>query len=73
MKERSNLFDPWIQHKLIEETTFHKFKGKLDEGARIDWIIADKRFKSIGIKINKDNVEGIYPSDHFPVIAKFKI
>ena len=70
---RDNLFDPWSHHELEEETTYHKFKGKLDSGSRIDWILADNRFESLEIKINKESKEGIYPSDHFPVIAKFSI
>lgn len=73
MEERGNLFDPWEHHGLEEETTYHKFKGKLDDGARIDWIIADKRFESLEVKILKDHKEGIYPSDHFPIVSKFKI
>lgn len=73
MHDRPHLFDPWEFHNHQEETTFHKFKGKLDDGARIDWIIADNRFDNIEIRINKNSKEGIYPSDHFPVIAKFNI
>jgi len=73
MGERKNLFDPWLSFNKEEETTFHKFKGQLDSGSRIDWIIADNRFKCSEIKIIKDNKNGIYPSDHFPVVANLSI
>lgn len=73
MTTRDNLYDPWISFNHPEETTYHKFKGKLEEGSRIDWIIADKRFNCSEIKLIKENTEEIYPSDHFPVVATFSI
>lgn len=72
-EQRENLFDPWSFHEKEEETTYHKFKGTLKEGARIDWIMLDQRFESLEIKICKENLDNIYPSDHFPIISRVKI
>ncbi|WP_127717769.1 endonuclease/exonuclease/phosphatase family protein [Halobacteriovorax sp. HLS] len=69
----SNLYDPWTKHGHLEETSYHKFDGLNPEGARIDWIIADKFFESKSIRLAKENQKGIFPSDHFPVLAEFTI
>ena len=67
------LLDPWYELNQKEETTTHKFKGHLspDEGgARIDWILTDKRLTPLSAEIDKSSTEdGVYPSDHFPVIT----
>lgn len=73
MNSSDNLYDPWTSLDLDEETTFHKFKGELKEGSRIDWVIADKSLSCQEIKINKKHRAGIYPSDHFPLVASFNI
>ena len=64
----TNLYDPW-NHP--EETSFHKFDGVNPEGTRIDWIMIDKSIKSKEIKLEKRDQKGIYPSDHFFVLAQF--
>ncbi len=74
IKGISNLYDPWIEFKKQEETTFHKFKGKLnkeEEGARIDWILLDKAIKTQSIDIDKYCKNGKYPSDHFAIKGRF--
>ncbi|MCH2179107.1 MAG: endonuclease/exonuclease/phosphatase family protein [Mariniblastus sp.] len=48
--------------------TFNGFKGT-DTGARIDWIGASKQFQVLAAGIDKFEVNGQYPSDHFPVTA----
>jgi endonuclease/exonuclease/phosphatase family metal-dependent hydrolase len=70
------LYDPWIAKDRSEETTFHKFKGQLDPkdgGARIDWILCDKRIKTDTIMIDRYSRGGLFPSDHFPVKGIFHI
>jgi endonuclease/exonuclease/phosphatase family metal-dependent hydrolase len=48
--------------------TYHGFKGK-GAGARIDWIICSQEFEPIDSGIDTFNVDGRFPSDHFPVTA----
>jgi endonuclease/exonuclease/phosphatase family metal-dependent hydrolase len=64
------LVDPWSSQ---EETTYHQFKGHHPTGKRIDWILNSKGFESIEIFIEKAQENGLYPSDHFPVISKLKL
>ena len=65
-----NLIDPWIEEELPEEPSHHSFKGKRDDGSRIDWILHSESFTSEKIKLLKDHFSGIYPSDHFPVFTQ---
>jgi endonuclease/exonuclease/phosphatase family metal-dependent hydrolase len=51
--------------------TGHSFKGVLDQN-RIDWILYTKEFTPEQISIIRDQVNGRYPSDHYPVLAVFK-
>lgn len=48
--------------------TFHHFKGK--GFMRVDWILTQPRIKAERLEILKDTPNGIYPSDHFPVVAE---
>jgi endonuclease/exonuclease/phosphatase family metal-dependent hydrolase len=66
-----DLYDPWIQLKNDEETSYHKFDGKNPEGTRIDWIMVDKSFSVENIILEKRDLNGIYPSDHFFVLGSF--
>ena len=49
--------------------TRHNFKGRLS-GPKIDHISISKNSKALEVKIDRRNVDGQYPSDHFPVVAK---
>ncbi len=68
IKQVSTLKDDW---SLPEEASHHPFTGENAEGQRIDWILHnfDQRAE---IFLDKSSVDGIWPSDHFPLIAKFK-
>ena len=48
------------------EGTFNGFKGA-SGGGRIDWILATKHFTVHSADIDRNNKDGRYPSDHFPV------
>ncbi len=61
--------DPW---PYPEETTHHPFSGTHPEGQRIDWILVHKDFEVNKVEIIKDNINGKYPSDHFPVLIEIK-
>ena len=66
-----DLKDPWIEKKYPEETTHHSFLGdKTTEGDRIDWILIPVNFECTDLKLEKrSSQEGIYPSDHYPLLA----
>ena len=51
--------------------TFNGFKGT-SSGARIDWIAASARFEITAAEIDKFEINGQYPSDHFPVTATLR-
>lgn len=70
------LTDYWQDLRYDEESTFHKFKGVHpieNGGARIDWIMSDKRAKGQSIQIDKISQNGIYPSDHFPIKSVYSL
>lgn len=49
--------------------TFHEFKG-ICTGDKIDYIFTTPEVKILEAAILYDNIEGRYPSDHFPVTAR---
>ena len=61
------LRDDWSAQ---EESTHHPFTGHYPEGSRIDWILHSFN-QEIEIKLDKNSKDGIWPSDHFPVISRF--
>jgi endonuclease/exonuclease/phosphatase family metal-dependent hydrolase len=71
INSQTNLYDPWMEKKLEEETSYHKFEGTNPDGSRIDWILVDKFFKTKSIKLEKSDLNGIYPSDHYFVFSEF--
>lgn len=61
--------------KLLAESsdtgiTFHKY-GTIEEheDGAIDFVFATKGTKALTYKIIRDSFDGIYPSDHYPVVA----
>lgn len=66
------LVDPWFMFRKKEEPSHHNFKGHREDGARIDWILCSPELTPLEIELYKENDQGIYPSDHFPVFASFK-
>jgi endonuclease/exonuclease/phosphatase family metal-dependent hydrolase len=52
-----------------EVGTFNQFKGNCD-GEKIDYILAPSTVKVLQAQILHDNVNGSYPSDHFPIVAR---
>ncbi|MBX2992074.1 MAG: endonuclease/exonuclease/phosphatase family protein [Bacteroidetes bacterium] len=49
--------------------TFHAFKGNID-GDKIDFVFVEPETHVLDAAILHDNINGRYPSDHFPVMAK---
>ncbi len=66
-----DLKDPWLKFNKPEETSHHSFKGFREDGTRIDWILHTPNFIAKSIELLKDSHNGIYPSDHYPVLAIF--
>lgn len=51
--------------------TFNGFRGT-DTGEKIDFVLMPPEVKVLDAQILHDNVEGRYPSDHFPVMARLR-
>ena len=52
--------------------TFNGFEG-VRTGPRIDWILHTDEFVPQTCEIVRDSRDGRYPSDHFPVVARFRV
>ena len=52
--------------------TFNGFKGRRT-GEKIDYVFAPASAKVFEAHILHDNVNGRYPSDHFPVTAQLRL
>ena len=68
---RGNFVDCWqvLNNPEVNAGTSHNFKGVRNK-VRIDWILATPSIKPQSIEIIYDNVDGRYPSDHYPVLAR---
>jgi endonuclease/exonuclease/phosphatase family metal-dependent hydrolase len=64
-----DLKDPWTEEQLPEETSHHGFIGDQKEGDRIDWILVPLSFAVEGIHLEKKSFNGVFPSDHYPLLA----
>jgi endonuclease/exonuclease/phosphatase family metal-dependent hydrolase len=67
------LSDPWKNFNEKEETSHHGFKGKEENGARIDWILVPNKLQVEKLIMDKSHHEGKYPSDHFPIVCQIKL
>lgn len=72
LTNNTGLFDTWTAAEKRENeslNTFHNYEPPLEDGVRIDWILARSR-ASVRRAAIVDYREGAqYPSDHFPVTA----
>ncbi|MHC4947735.1 MAG: endonuclease/exonuclease/phosphatase family protein [Planctomycetota bacterium] len=55
-----------------EGGTFHAFRGTTDRGP-IDFVLADDAWEVTAARIVRDERDGRYPSDHFPVSAVVRL
>ncbi len=67
------LDDSWLLLNKEEEASHHKFTGTNPTGTRIDWILTSKSLNPISTRLVKESTEGIFPSDHFPVISEYEL
>ena len=51
-------------------STFHGFTGH-DLGGHIDWILYKGGLEVTDARVIKEDFQGVYPSDHFPVLCRF--
>lgn len=65
------LLDALAGVEFHRQLTFHDFTGKAF--AAIDTIYYDSRITQLRIKVEASQCQGIWPSDHFPVLAEFEI
>ena len=52
--------------------TFHDFQGGT-EGAPIDYIMVSEPFEITRVQTIRDQINGVYPSDHYPVMVNIKM
>jgi endonuclease/exonuclease/phosphatase family metal-dependent hydrolase len=67
--EKLMLIDHWVLKKIPEVTSHHSFNGPGTAGSRIDWILCSNNFDCINIYLEQNSSNGIYLSDHFPLVA----
>jgi endonuclease/exonuclease/phosphatase family metal-dependent hydrolase len=51
-------------------STFHHWKGPVNGGKRIDWILASGDFACSKWQVITTQENGMWPSDHFPVVSE---
>ncbi len=61
-----------LQPNATEVGTFHEFTGKCT-GPKLDYILTRPGVKVLSADILHDNIDGCYPSDHFPIIATMSL
>jgi endonuclease/exonuclease/phosphatase family metal-dependent hydrolase len=71
--ESLDLVDPWLINNKAEEPSFHMFKGSFPEGKRIDWVLISSCLSSTRIELIKDERDGLYLSDHYPVYCEISL
>ena len=59
-------------HPKVKAGTYNGFKGRND-GRKIDYVFVLPGTEIIEAQILHDNLNGRYPSDHFPVIARIRL
>ena len=72
-KKKSSLQGLWFKNAATKPYpgTYHGFNGHTN-GEHIDWILYRGHIAPVDYTMVVSTFEGIYPSDHFPVYARFK-
>lgn len=68
VKPSGPLLDTWkLLGKSEDEAslTHHGFTG-VPQWGRLDWILVDEKFKPVNGDLEREKIDGRYPSDHFP-------
>ncbi len=66
----ANLYDTFRVCRESEEKsgTSHGFTG-VPNSPRIDWILVSKNIKPLSFEVYRYSENGVYPSDHFPIVS----
>ncbi|MDO5105762.1 endonuclease/exonuclease/phosphatase family protein [Capnocytophaga sp.] len=64
---KKTLTDTYTAYEGIPSGTFTAFKLEQEPEGRIDFIFISKGLKSVSYHIIDRKIDGLYPSDHFPV------
>jgi endonuclease/exonuclease/phosphatase family metal-dependent hydrolase len=67
------LIDSWKKFNPVEESSHHAFKGEMQNGSRIDWILVDKKLAIQKCFMDKSSLKGFYPTDHYPVVCHLSL
>ncbi|MCJ7840980.1 endonuclease/exonuclease/phosphatase family protein [Lederbergia sp. NSJ-179] len=70
--EEGQYVDTWLDAKeRVNENlgTFNGFKNPSGGNGRIDWILYKGKMNTSRVHIVNDQVDGRFPSDHFPLVA----
>ena len=62
--------DCWGERQEVGPATCHGFEGPQRQGPRIDWILVRGPVSVLGAERVTWNRDGVWPSDHFPVVAR---
>ncbi len=67
--------DTWMTAKERgrDINTFHGYRGPKPGGRRIDWILTRGPVRTLATEVVTFELDGQYPSDHFPVIARLQL
>ena len=69
----TGLVDTWTTAKTSlphpTPNTFHGYQPEKPDGRRIDWVLVNESAKVESAEIFMTQINGQYPSDHFPVTA----
>lgn len=67
------LTDPWTERGMSEEVSHHRFGAPLEHGARIDWVLLDRRLVVSELFFDKACPGGVWPSDHYPLVCRLSL
>lgn len=71
---RKRMQDVFLQEEVFVTNTFHNYSGKQNpKKSPIDFIFVSHHFNIKQTIIINEHVNGIYPSDHFPIITHLKL
>lgn len=73
--EGAELVDSWLAapERDPELATYHAYRGLLEGGPRIDWILQRGPLEALEARLWTFEREGRYPSDHFPVALRLRL
>lgn len=75
LTEDGALIDSFVEAGFADPLpgTFHDFTGDASARGRIDWILYRGNMSPREPRIVRPRADGVYPSDHFPVIVQFSM